>query len=456
MCGITGVISTDNINEILYESLFQIQHRGINSCGFVVENNGFFNIIHKRGLLRDSIKNINWLDGQIGLGHVKSLSEHQHYINRLPSISQSRNIAICIDGYISNYNKISKRGLLLKTVSDSELMLALIEKFIGKAKILSPLVLVNAIKKISDCCKGNFSAIMMIKGFGLVAFKDKFGTLPLIYGKKNTSYIISSESVSITKNNFSLVRDISAGEVVIFNEFGPKSYQYENLRPKPSIIEWICKSRQDSLIDGISVYKSHINLGKKLGKTIMLKINTMNIDLVASLSENSKAIALGVSEIIKKPYRECIRKNLYVSDLGEGALENNIARQYNIVKDQITNKNILVIDNILFTGDTIKDISKILRDYGANKIYIGIASSPVKYNNTGIIDMVSEECLLINNIELGQINEYLGVNNIVFQKIGDMTSAVKFLQQFELSIFDRKYGDTGKYLNKKYYSDNSL
>ena len=200
MCGITGVISTDNINEILYESLFQIQHRGINYCGFVVENNGFFNIIHKKGLLRDCIKNINWLDGQVGLGHVKSVSDSQIYTNQQPTISQSRDIAICMDGYISNYNKISKRGLLLKTVSDSELVLALIEKFIGKSKILSPLVLVNAIKKLSECCQGNYSAIMMIKGFGLVAFKDKFGTLPLIYGKKNTGFIVSSESVSITKN----------------------------------------------------------------------------------------------------------------------------------------------------------------------------------------------------------------------------------------------------------------
>jgi len=174
MCGITGIISSNkNINEILYNSLFHIQHRGQDSHGILTCDNKKLYFIKESGLINNSTKKISILKGNMGIGHVRYKTSG-NLDNKEIQPFIINNIALCHNGNISNYDKIDKMKLNLKTDSDSELLLALFQKELNKYNELNDQIIVSTIKAISKICIGSFSIIILIKNYGLICFKDPY------------------------------------------------------------------------------------------------------------------------------------------------------------------------------------------------------------------------------------------------------------------------------------------
>ncbi len=453
MCGITGIISSNkNINERLYNSLFHIQHRGQDSHGVLTSDNENLYFIKESGLINNSTKNISILKGTMGIGHVRYKTSGK-LVNKEIQPFIINNIALCHNGNISNYDKINKVGLNVKTDSDSELLLALFQKELLKYSTLNDKIIVSVIKTISKICVGSFSVIILIKNYGLICFKDPYGIRPLIYGKKeNTNtYLISSESPSLINNDFKIIDEIKGGEIVIFknenNKIIVNNYNYDNKIQKPCIFEWIYISREDSIIQNVSVYEARLKMGEYLANNIKKQININDIDYIVPIPTTSKPIALKISEVLKKPYRECIIKNRYIYRTfimnNQEKRTKNIQKKLSVVKNIVKGKNLLIIDDSIVRGNTIKHIVDLLRKNDVNKIFVASCAPIIKYQNYYGLDIPTKEELIANNKTIAEIELLLNIDKLIYQSIEDLCKSIQFfnptLHNFELSIFNGEY-----------------
>ena len=280
--------------------------------------------------------------------------------------------------------------------------MALFQKELLKYNELSDKIIVSVIKTISKICIGSFSVIILIKNYGLICFKDPHGIRPLVYGKKENTYLISSESPSLINNDFTIINEIKGGQIVIFknknNKISVSNYNYDNKVQKPCIFEWIYISREDSIIQNVSVYEARLKMGEYLADNIKKQMNINDIDYIVPIPTTSKPIALKISEILKKPYRECIVKNRYIYRTfiinNQEKRNKNIQKKLSVVNNIVKGKNLLIIDDSIVRGNTIKHIVDLLRKNDVNKIFVASCAPIIKYQNYYGLDIPTKEELI--------------------------------------------------------------
>ena len=451
MCGITGIISKNkNINYTLYNSLFHIQHRGQDSHGVLTSDKNNFYFIKENGLINNSTKNISILKGDMGIGHVRYKTTGNLVNNEIqPFIIQ--NMSLCHNGNISNYQKIDKKNINLKTKSDSELILILFYNQLNKYKTINNENIVSTVKYLSNILIGSYSIIILIQNYGLICFKDPHGIRPLIYGKKDDTYLISSESPSLINNNFNIIEDVKGGEVIIFknknNTIKLDKYIYKTKIQKPCIFEWIYISREDSIINNVSVYEARLKMGEYLANNIKNQININEIDYIVPIPTTSKPIALKIAEVLQKPYRECIIKNRYIYRTfimnNQMKRNKNIQKKLSVVKNIVKDKNLLIIDDSIVRGNTIKHIVQLLKKNNVNKIFVASCAPIIKYQNYYGLDIPTKTELIANNKKIKEIEKLLNIDKLVYQSVEDICKSIQFfnpnLNNFELSIFNGEY-----------------
>lgn len=315
---------------------------------------------------------------------------------------------------------------------------------------------------LNDVLIGSFSIILLIKNYGLVAIRDKFGVRPLVYGELNNNYLISSETVSLDALNYDKIDDIKAGEMLIFkkNEKVIKYNVNQKCNYTPCIFEYIYFARPDSIVDNILVHDARISMGRFLGKKLK-KMDLINdIDYVTYIPYTARTSALGVAMEINKDFKEVIVRNRYIDRTfimpTQKLRKLSINRKLNIIRSLVKGKNILLIDDSIVRGNTSKNIIKRLRNCGAKKIVFGSVSPIVKFPNIYGIDIATKKELLSYNKNLEDMRKILDVDNLVYQSLEDITkSIIKFnkkLKGFESSVFTGKYllNNMDKYL-KDYY-----
>ncbi len=463
MCGISAVISNHDIFEILYESLFHLQHRGQNSNGFVVYNNEIqkVNVLKNEGLLNNSsIKPIN---GNMGLGHVRYPTSGSIKSNEIqPFVSD--NISLCHNGTISNYQELIREydnKIINKTESDSELLLNifcyelnnLIENDIS---ITTNDIIIQVIKKIYAKCKGGYSVIILIPNFGLICFKDPYGIRPLVYGNYENTYIIGSESVAITNfgEDSHIIKEVEAGEIVILknnnNLINVNNYKVSSNIQKPCIFEWIYISREDSIIHNVSVYQSRLKMGEYLAKKLILeKIDTTKIDAIIPVPDTSRPVALRMSEVLNIPYREAIVKNRYVARTfimdNQIKRKKNISRKLSITKNLVKDKNIIIVDDSIVRGNTMKHIIEMLYKNNVKSIIVVSSAPMIKYQNFYGLDIPTKEELIANNKSITDMENNFNIKKLIFLSIDEVCKSISDwnpkLNNFELSVFDGNYID---------------
>ena len=451
MCGITALVSSkEDIFPDLYESLYHLQHRGQDSFGFsYFDENQQLLLIKQQDLLSNS--SYDNIQTNIGLGHVRYPTKGKNTIHecqplflkgKYHTISFVHNGQVEIEPIKSYLLKVGV-SVNPSITSDSSFLLYIFDYLLNQHERLTYEIILEIIGWIQENIQGSFNCICLIENYGLICFKDKYSIRPLILGKKGKNYIISSESISITSIDYDIINDIYGHDILIFTDELAIYQSQISTYFKPCIFEWVYLAREESIIYGVNVYQSRVKMGEYLAEKIRKTIDIDGIDCVIPVPDTSKPVALEISKQLKKPYFEAITKNRYVNRTfimdSQKKRKKNIKRKLNVIQHLIQNKNILIVDDSIVRGNTIKYIVNLLKEYRVKKIFIAISSPEIINTNTFGIDIPTKEELLCFQKTNLEIEKDLGVEKIIFQDITNLEQSIQSfnprIKVFEKSVF---------------------
>lgn len=464
MCGIVGIVGKSPVNQALYDALTVLQHRGQDAAGIVTVDKGRFNLRKDNGLVKDVFhtRHMLRLTGQVGIGHVRyptagssSSAEAQPFYVNSPF-----GIAFAHNGNLTNAHelhddvtKVARRHI--NTTSDSELLLNIVahelQSSVGMK--LTPDEVFKAVAAVHKKIRGAYAVVATIIGNGMLAFRDPFGIRPLSLGKRKTEfgdeYMVASESVALDAVGFTFIRDVAPGEAIYVTEAGELYTQQcaQNPINAPCIFEFVYFARPDSFIDGISVYASRVNMGRKLGKKIAKEWADLDIDVVIPIPETSTDVALQIAIELDKPYRQGFVKNRYIGRTfimpGQTLRRKSVRRKLNAIPSEFKDKNVLLVDDSIVRGTTSEQIIEMARESGARKVYFASAAPEIRFPNVYGIDMPSANELIAYGREIDEISELIRADGLIFQDLQDLLDAVSELNpqvtRFETSVFDGNY-----------------
>ena len=478
MCSIVGVTSDkENVCLTIYNALTVLQHRGQDAAGMAtVDNNNNLNMHKNNGLVRDVFNEDSMikLEGSFGVGHTRYPTAGSHNFEEAQPfyVNSPYGIVLIHNGNLVNVDKLRKElsedNLRhLNTLSDSEVILNIFAHALEKNKKqkLQKSDIFKAVDEVHDRIEGAYAVIMLIVGYGMVAFRDPNGIRPLIYGSKDSKrFMIASESVALDCLGYKVERDIEPGECVFVDyDRNISFHNYNQSRPKsPCIFEYVYLARPDSVMDKINVYKSRLSMGKKLAIKIKKELSTKelnDIDVVIPIPATSRTSALPLSIELDKKLREGFVKNRYIGRTfimpGQKIRKKSVKQKLNTIDLEFSGKNVLLIDDSIVRGNTSKQIIQMARDAGAKKVYFASASPPIKYPNVYGIDMPYVEELIAYNRTVDEISELIGADKLIYQDLEDLIDAVslgnKDIKDFDCSCFNGKYitgGVSETYLSK--------
>ncbi|HYN61652.1 MAG TPA: amidophosphoribosyltransferase [Rubrivivax sp.] len=466
MCGIVGAISKSPVNQLLYDALLLLQHRGQDAAG-IVTMQGTKCFMHKaRGMVRDVFRtrNMRALPGNVGLGQVRyptagnAWSEEEaqpFYVNAPFGIVLVHNGNLTNTAALKNeLFRIDRRHI--NTESDTEVLINILAHEIEVAVRdlpLTPDAVFAAVAAVHKRLKGSYAVIAMIAGHGLLAFRDPFGIRPLAYGELQTDegseYMLASESVAIEGTGRKVLRDVAPGEAIFIDVDGRLHTRQcaEHPTLHPCMFEFVYLARPDSVLDGISVYQARLNLGETLAQRVISTMPPSEIDVVIPIPESSRPSAMQLAQKLGKPYREGFVKNRYVGRTfimpGQAVRKKSVRQKLNAIGVEFKGRNVLLVDDSIVRGTTSKEIVQMAREAGANKVYMASAAPPVRFPNVYGIDMPTREELIAAGRSIEQIRAYIGADALIYQDVDAMKRVVAALNPkldgFEASCFDGHY-----------------
>ena len=429
-CGVYGVYNHDKAANLTALGLHALQHRGQDSAGIVTSNNQKFFAHRGMGQVSDVFSNkeiIPKLIGSISIGHNRYGTTGESALKNVQPLFSELDfggIAIAHNGNLTNTNQIKekliKNGAIFQSTSDTEVILHLIST--AKGTLIERIV--YALQSIT----GAFSLVMLTND-SLIGVRDPFGIRPLVLGKLDDSYILSSESCGLDIIGANLIRDVEPGEILII-----KNNKIDSIKPfkktylKPCLFEYIYFSRPDSILEGRNVY----DVRKSIGHQLAAENSEDNkiIDVVIPIPDSGNASALGYSEKIKKPFEFGIIRNHYT---GRTFIEDSISVRNLSVRLKhnpnilsLKKKNIALIDDSIVRGTTSVKIVEMLRNCGVKNVHMRIASPPVKYPCFYGIDTPTKEELLASKFTIDQIKKYIGVDSLKFVSLDGVYKALGF------------------------------
>ncbi|WP_397533670.1 amidophosphoribosyltransferase [Roseateles sp.] len=463
MCGIVGVISQAPVNQLIYDALLLLQHRGQDAAGIVtMQGNKCF--MHKaRGMVRDVFRtrNMRALPGTTGLGQVRYPTAGNAYSEEEAQpfyVNAPFGIVLVHNGNLTNAHALKKELFdidrrHINTESDTEVLLNVLAHEIEQAARdlpLSPEAVFKAVRAVHKRIKGSYAVIALIAGHGLVAFRDPFGIRPLCFGHSAEGEVmVASESVALEGTGHKLTRDVAPGEALFIDTQGRLHTEQcaENPVLNPCMFEYVYLARPDSVMDGISVYQARLNMGETLAQRLISTMPPSDIDVVIPIPESSRPSAMQLAHKIGKPYREGFVKNRYVGRTfimpGQGARKKSVRQKLNAIGLEFKGRNVLLVDDSIVRGTTSKEIVQMAREAGARKVYLASAAPPVRYPNVYGIDMPTKEELVAHNRSIEEIRQFIGADALIYQDVDAMKRVVAALHPglagFEASCFDGHY-----------------
>jgi amidophosphoribosyltransferase len=463
MCGIVGVIAKAPVNQLIYDALLLLQHRGQDAAG-IVTMQGTKCFMHKaRGMVRDVFRtrNMRALPGAVGLGQVRYPTAGNAYNEEEAQpfyVNAPFGIVLVHNGNLTNAHTL-KAELFdidrrhINTESDTEVLINVLAHEIETAArdlSLTPEVVFAAVAAVHRRLKGSYAVVALIAGHGLLAFRDPFGIRPLVYGQAaDGATMVASESVALEGTGHALVRDVAPGEAVFIDLAGQVHARQCAARPSlnPCMFEYVYLARPDSVMDGISVYQARLNLGETLAQRLISTMPPSAIDVVIPIPESSRPSAMQLAHRIGKPYREGFVKNRYVGRTfimpGQAVRKKGVRQKLNAMPQEFRGRNVLLVDDSIVRGTTSKEIVQMAREAGARKVYMASAAPPVRFPNVYGIDMPTREELIAANRDNEAIREYIGADALIYQDVDAMKRIVGALNPslagFEASCFDGRY-----------------
>ncbi|MBC7993943.1 MAG: amidophosphoribosyltransferase [Rhizobacter sp.] len=466
MCGIVGVISKAPVNQLIYDALLLLQHRGQDAAGIVTMQGTKCFMQKARGMVRDVFRtrNMRALPGPVGLGQVRYPTAGNAYSEEEAQpfyVNAPFGIVLVHNGNLTNAHTL-KQELFdidrrhINTTSDTEVLINILAHELGVAARdlpLSPEEVFKAVRAVHKRLKGSYAVVALIAGYGLLAFRDPYGIRPLCFGETVTpegrEVMVASESVAIEGTGHTVIRDVAPGEAVFIDLEGQIHTQQcaENPSLNPCMFEFVYLARPDSVMDGVSVYQARLNMGETLAQRLISTIRPNEIDVVIPIPESSRPSAMQLAQKIGKPYREGFVKNRYVGRTfimpGQGVRKKSVRQKLNAIGVEFKGRNVLLVDDSIVRGTTSKEIVQMARDAGARKVYMASAAPPVRYPNVYGIDMPTSEELIAHNRSIEEIRQFIGADALIYQDVDAMKKVVMTLNPnlagFEASCFDGHY-----------------
>ena len=466
MCGIVGVVANTPVNQLLYDALLLLQHRGQDAAGICTVNGNRFYMQKGAGLARDVFRtrNMRSLPGVSGIAQVRYPTQgsatdteeaQPFYVNAPFGISLVHN------GNLTNTEQMKEEMFRrdrrhINTNSDSEVLLNVLAHELEVASnvtTLDPEAIFRAVAAVHGRVRGAYAVVAQIAGYGLLAFRDPYGIRPLAFGvnetDQGTEYMVASESVALDGLGFRLVRDVAPGEAIFIDYegrfFAKQCAQDPSLNP--CLFEYVYLARPDSTLDGVSVYAARLRLGEYLARRVTAELRTGDIDVVMPIPDSSRPAAMQLANKLNLDYREGFIKNRYIGRTfimpGQAVRAKSVRQKLNAIGVEFKGKSVLLVDDSIVRGTTSQEIVQMARDAGASRVSFASSAPPVRFPNVYGIDMPTRAELIASSRSEAEIQRAIGADALVFQALEDLKRAVSdcnpALHRFEASCFDGIY-----------------
>jgi len=463
MCGIVGVVSNAPVNQLIYDALLLLQHRGQDAAGIVTQQERKFFMHKAKGMVRDVFRtrNMRGLPGNAGLGQARYPTAGNAYSEEEAQpfyVNAPFGIVLVHNGNLTNAHALkaelfSTDHRHINTESDSEVLLNVFAHELEKSTRgvpLQPEEVFTAVRNVHRRVRGSYAVIVMIAGHGVLAFRDPYGIRPLSVGRgKDGTWMVASESVTLEGTGHQFERHVAPGEAVFIDLQGQLHSKQcaDDAKLYPCIFEYVYLARPDSVLDGISVYQARLNLGEALAKRVVSTVPPNEIDVIIPIPESSRPSATQLAHLLGVPYREGFVKNRYVGRTfimpGQGVRKKSVRQKLNVIASEFKGRNVMLVDDSIVRGTTSREIVQMARDAGARKVYLASAAPPVRYPNVYGIDMPTKDELVAHGRTIEEIREIIGCDALIYQDVDGMKRAIGSLNPaldgFDASCFDGVY-----------------
>ncbi|RFB73983.1 MULTISPECIES: amidophosphoribosyltransferase [unclassified Herbaspirillum] len=477
MCGIVGVVSHSPVNQLLYDALLLLQHRGQDAAGIATNHANGFSMHKANGLVRDVFRtrNMRSLPGNTGLGQVRyptagssSEEEAQPFYVNAPF-----GIILVHNGNLTNTEQLKVEMFKndrrhLNTDSDTEVLVNVFAHELQQATTgysLDPAAVFKAVAMVHKRVRGSYAVVAQIAGYGLLGFRDPYGIRPMCLGfnetDKGSEYMLASESVALEGLGFRFLRDVMPGEAIFIDNDGKLYNQQcaENPTLNPCAFEFVYLARPDSVIDGASVYASRLKMGEYLAEKVRREIASGEIDVVMPIPDSSRPAAMELALKLNLDYREGFIKNRYIGRTfimpGQGLRKKSVRQKLNAIGSEFKGKSVLLVDDSIVRGTTSREIVQMAREAGAKRVIFASAAPPVKFPNVYGIDMPTRDELIAYGRTDEEVCREITADALVYQDVEDLKRSISdinpALRNFEASCFDGNYitGDISRdYLDR--------
>ncbi len=427
-CGIFGIFSpkTGNVASSVYYGLFALQHRGQESCGIAVNDDGLIRSYKDTGLVNDIItpQVIDELgEGNMAIGHVRyGTTGSNGRLNAQPIVVNhiKGNMALAHNGNLVNsYDlrcELELSGSIFHTTSDTEV----ISYIITKERVCSASI-EEAVSRAMHRLKGAYSLVIMSPK-KLIALRDEHGFRPLCYGMTDDgSYVVASESCALSAVGATFIRDIRPGEIVVFEKDGVRSITEHCDRCQPSlcVFEYIYFARPDSVIDGNSVHSARLRAGAFLALQ-----HPVQADIVIGVPDSGIDAAIGYSRQSGIPYGVGFIKNKYIGRTfispGQTTREDRVKIKLNPIEATVRGKRVVLIDDSIVRGTTSGRIVRLLRDAGATEVHMRVSAPPFLNPCYYGTDIDSRDNLIACQHTIPEIEKIIGVDSLGYLSVDDV------------------------------------
>lgn len=434
-CGVFGVFSpqTSDVASTAYYGLFALQHRGQESCGIVVNDDGIFQSYKDTGLVNDVftpqiLEKLG--EGNMAVGHVRyGTTGGNDRSNAQPIVVNhiKGRMALAHNGNIVNCEQLRREleleGSIFSTTSDTEV----ISYIITKERLKAPSI-EQAVNQAMRRVKGAYSLVIMSPS-KLIAVRDAHGFRPLCYGKtEDGRYVVASESCALDAVSAKFIRDIRPGEIVVFDQDGARSITDHCGEADGSlcVFEYIYFARPDSVIDGCSVHNARMRAGAFLALE-----HPVQADVVIGVPDSGLDAAVGYAKQAGIPYEIGFIKNKYIGRTfiqpGQKSREDKVKIKLNPIADVVRGKRIVMIDDSIVRGTTSARIVKLLREEGAKEIHMRVSAPPFLNPCYYGTDIDSRENLIAASHSVEEIAKIIGVDSLGYLSVESVKQIAKGL-----------------------------
>ncbi|MFZ2455563.1 MAG: amidophosphoribosyltransferase [Candidatus Altiarchaeia archaeon] len=427
-CAVFGIRSTaEEVFDSIYYGLYALQHRGQESAGMATFSDNKIILYKNMGLVSDvfsdHLKNDRRLTGKSGIGHVRySTCGSPGIENAQPMVINysGGSFAIAHNGDLVNDAELrgilERKGSVFTTTSDTEIIAQLIVK-----EHLRTGDFIEGIKSAMNYLRGSYS-LVILKEDKIIAVRDPWGFRPLVYGKSDKAVAVASETCALDSLGMQTIRDVKPSEILVIGDTIESHYGRKD-EVHHCMFEYVYFARPDSIVNEIPVYEVRRNLGR-----ILALESPVEADLVVPVPDSGITAAIGFSQESKIPYGEGLMKNRYQGRTfimpSQKERELGVKVKLNPIRSEIAGKKIVIIDDSIVRGTTIKRLVKLLRDRGALEVHVRISCPPIRHPCHYGIDMQSYDQFIAQKQSVKEIEKQIGADSLAYISIEGLVHAI--------------------------------